>query len=146
MPLKKKDVFLVLGGSPAMHTSETIENRRRMHMYWLMCIPMRICIALVAFWLTSLPDQHGRIVYWLVGGYASITTLGFTYSAIKKNTRGGLGGVIWWSRVRIVHIMVWVVTAALCFHQVRGAGAFLFLDAFLGISVGCAHYCYGAEF
>ena len=146
MPLEKKRVFLVLGDSPVIDTSETIDNRRRMNTFWLMCIPIRICIALAAFWLTSLPEKYGRGVYWLVGGYASITTLGFTYSAIRQNTRGGLGGVIWWSRVRIVHIVVWMTTAALCFYQLRGAGAFLFIDVFIGISVGFAHYCYSAEF
>lgn len=116
----------------------------RFYAFWWYCIPIRIAIGALATYLTLLEQDYP---FWSVGIYATLTASGFLINSVltwmRLKRRGGLGGHIWWNRVRVVHIFLWGLCAALSFSKVRGAGSLLLIDAVVGIVSGILHFSFG---
>lgn len=110
-------------------------------LFWTVCIPVRLGVAAAAL----------AIGHWaprwlpLVAVYAAATALGFAYNAALtlagRKRRGGLGGLVWWARVRWVHLALWAAAAALAFRRAVpwGPGALLALDVVVGAVAGALH-------
>lgn len=116
------------------------EARRLARLFWGVCIPVRIAVGVIALVaglympLYALP---------LLALYTGATTLGFLHNAALalrgQKSRGVFGGIVWWNRVRWVHIALWATTCVLAMAKIRWAAALLLVDAFIGIAAGYVH-------
>lgn len=110
--------------------------------FWLSCIPVRLCVGALALFLTL---GHRDIAFYTVGVIAGVVATGFAVKGYLSHTHGAFGGRVWWKRARLVHSMLWMLCAVLCFVRVRGAGALLLLDAAMGSVFGVLHFRYGLD-
>ena len=64
-----------------------------------------------------------------MGAATAAVVLGFAAAVVETllgyKTHGGLGGVVWWSRVRFVHMALYAACSVSAFFQKEWAGAFL---------------------
>ena len=117
-----------------------METGTRKLLFWLACLPLRAAVAVLAV-LVSYRVPEGPL---MVGTYAALTTSGFVWNAVLqqvgRKTRGGLGGEIWWTRWRLVHIVTWAACAIGLFLGQREASFLLALDVVLAAAAGAVHY------
>lgn len=117
------------------------DETTRHALFWDVCIPVRLGVAAVALVIGYLVPR------WLsfVAIYATITALGFAYNAALtlagRKRYGGLGGLVWWSEVRWLHLILWSTTAVFASYRVSWAGGVLVADAFVGVLAGVIHFC-----
>ena len=120
-------------------------DRRRKLLFYAVCLPVRFLIAILGLLLV----QVDSFFYAAFSVYCFATAIGFGVAiglwACKGRNTGGLGGRIWWNRVRIVHTVLWV-TAGILFAVRAPGGVVLLADALVGLGVGIAHHTAGIDF
>ena len=113
--------------------------------FWSICIPVRICIGIIATLLSFHEDSNAFII---LGAYATITAGGFALNIARSLTgskkKGGLGGTVWWTKARFVHFLNWTICAVLSFLRIQWSGIPLLVDAVFGILVGILHLKFNA--
>lgn len=115
-------------------------------LFWFVCVPVRTLLGGVAL-VTGLrfPD----IALPLLAVYTAVTSSGFLYNAILslrgQKTEGGLGGSVWWNRIRWLHILTWASSCTLAALAVPWAGALLLVDACFAIVAGVAHFKFNKQ-
>lgn len=124
---------------------DAVDPRTRLRLFWTVCVPVRVGVATAALVVGAYAPHLLRYV----GVYAALTAAGFAWNAARacaggKRT-GGFGGVVWWTRLRYVHVALWATCAALALQRVRWAGAFLAADALLGALAGALHFFHSPE-
>lgn len=114
------------------------EQRRRL--FWSACIPLRLILGVLALFAT-LPASR-RAASLVVGTASLVGAAGFLIfaTALRHRERGVLGGPVWWTRSRLVHLVLWLACGALCVADVRGAGLLLVVDALVGAVAGLWHF------
>mgnify|MGYP004021921481 CR=1 FL=1 len=102
---------------------------------WLVCIPTRVAIASLALWILVRNPPPPVWVRYTVAGYAGWTALGFwTQAIVVRPTVGGFGGIVWWSRVRWIHALLWTTATILLATSEKWWGSVpLFVDVLVGI-------------
>ena len=109
-------------------------------LFWSVCIPVRIGIALLALTET--------VFLPLLGVLFLAAACGFAYHIIehisgRAGPLGGLGGKRWWVRTRVLHFGLWSIAAAFALVNDVRAGYVLFVDVALGMFVGFLRYALG---
>jgi hypothetical protein len=118
-------------------TELTDDDRRRI--FWWYCMPLRASIAFVVTLAGLYPP-----VLPFVAVYTVVTSLEYAYytavwlAGIERI--GGNGGVVWWNKVRVVHLGMFVATTWLLLHSVRWAGVVLVADTVLATGMGLWRY------
>lgn len=120
-----------------------MDDSTRARLFWLACIPLRLSIGATVLYLGyRLPH-----IFPFVAIYTAATVFGFAHNLLRTidgtKTTGGLGGRVWWVRMRIVHMLAWLTCTVLILLQVEWAGAVLVLDALAGVAAGIAHFRFG---
>ena len=111
----------------------------RLRLFLLVCVPVR-----AGFGAAVLLLPRAALPY--AGAVAAAIALGFVSSIARGRAgtlvHGGFGGVVWWARLRPVHLVAWAAAAALLFARAPQpyAGLVLLADALLGALAGAAHY------
>ena len=111
-------------------------QKRNMHMFWTICIPLRLGIGTSTFIFGYIIPNF--VLYLSI--YTGITTLGFISSIFGKRTHGGFGGKIWWSNYRYVHVLWWCLATVFGGLNYKWSGVFLLVDALFATVVGISHY------
>ena len=120
-------------------------NNCRPYLFWFACIPIRTTIALTIIWI----GLYAKRWLYLAGIYLILTGVGFIYNIIltcmKRKEYGGLGGKVWWVRMRYLHGVFWIAAAVSAFlHQVW-TGYILVLDVMVAGIAGSIHYLLNAS-
>ena len=105
-----------------------MENRTRIVLFWGLCIPLRLGLALV-------PTVLNGTQYYYLGTMVCAMAVGTLYLAFtnsRLHAHGG-GGNTWWAPFRFVHGFLLLAAAVYLFRQDRMAYAPLLLDALLGM-------------
>lgn len=109
-------------------------------LFWLGCIPLRLLLSSLVLWIGIVKPQ----LLMLFGVYAAVTATGFGINVIraaKGNKQvGGLGGTIWWTHMRYVHIILWTCASILAFYEWKYVGLVFACDAFIGSLAGGFHH------
>tara|TARA_B110000046_G_scaffold78194_1_gene86320 strand:+ start:1004 stop:1393 length:390 start_codon:yes stop_codon:yes gene_type:complete len=123
-----------------MDAEDAVDPDTRRRLFWAVCVPVRVGLATGALVIGARAPQ--LLLY--VGIYAALTAAAFAVNAMRAHAggkrTGGLGGAVWWARMRYVHVVLWAACAALALRRVRWAGAVLAVDAFAGAAAGALHY------
>lgn len=108
----------------------------RARLYWLVCLPVRVGIAIAVVALSRL--HPGALP--LLGLLLLLPTVGFAVqSVLGGRERGAFGGPAWWARARPAHAALYAASSALCFWgKGTAAGLALLADAGLGVALGVA--------
>ena len=116
----------------------------RFHLFWMVCIPVRVLIGAIAVVLTLIIND---VAFYFVGACSALVAIGFAanilLTLVGYKTKGVLGGRVWWKRARFVHCVLWGVCAALCFLRVPACGTILLFDALLGALFGVLRFALG---
>lgn len=115
---------------------------------WLLfgiCLPLRLILGVVALVVSaSEAMDDAAALRGVVSGLAFLVAVGFLSQAYEQHrgrkTHGFAGGVVWWKRARFVHALLWTVYGVLVLARQRVAGAALFADAWLGVTLSAMHY------
>lgn len=111
----------------------------RMKLFLVGCISARIMIAVVAKYI-------GEKANWalpLLGGIAMLPAIGFIGQFIfglRETGRGATGGKIWWSNMRPIHGVMFLLFAMFAFRRKPFAWRVLFIDALIGLVAWVRHY------
>lgn len=101
----------------------------RFVLFLLFCIPSRIAISYI---VRMTPKK------WLplVGTIALISAIAFAFlyfTGVRTSGFETFGKPIWWNELRIVHSMLYMLTALYAFQRKQHAWIPLFVDAWLGL-------------
>lgn len=113
-----------------------MNRRQRIALFFLVCIPVRTLLTLLAFFLCDAP----RGVLFAFSFYCTFVSLSFLGQMYRRPTVGGFGGPVWWSENRIVHVVMYLLTALLVHVRCDYAWIPLMADVFLGLVAGIHHY------
>ena len=93
-------------------------------LFWLLCIPLRLLIA----WIVA---YHGKKEMALA---AFLIVVGFMMKVIESPGKGFFGGKTWWTELRKLHVLTWLIAALLLVtDKYYYAGVTLLLDAVVGM-------------
>jgi len=96
-------------------------------LFYFACIPFRV---LLGFFITTF---YYRDSVHIVGTIVAIViATGFIRKILTRPKTGFFGGVVWWQRLRYMHVVVWYTVAALIFNKIPWAGWVIVLDAIPG--------------
>ena len=103
-----------------------MEDIDRFRMFWCVCIPVRFEIGIIALYISY---RVPELLPFVGAPATAAVVLGFAAAVVETllgyKTHGGLGGVVWWSRVRFVHMALYAACSVSAFFQKEWAGAFL---------------------
>ena len=105
------------------------------------CIPARICLALIAKYLSSVSSSY----YKLFGYILLLPAFGFLFLFFTGKRQGvGLetqGGLIWWNKFRLLHGLIYLLFSynAIFNPTFKSAYLFLLFDAFMGLVLFLLH-------
>ncbi len=109
--------------------SDSDDSRARL--FWTVCIPLRVAIAIVALVLGAV----GEWTWLAVHGWIALAQLvGFAVAALRDPARGMLGGVVWWRGTRLGHVAVYVAFVVAALQRQWWAGFFLVVDVVVGVA------------
>lgn len=137
-----------------MADPQTAENQRLKWLFWQGCLPVRVLVVLViSSVLVTLTDEKGASrrsagQSW-VAIVLAVPAAGFMWNAVCVRPQvGGLGGVVWWSRVRWAHLAMWAVASATVWlgRKWYETTIVLLLDGLLGALMAYLHYECGCAF
>lgn len=121
-----------------------MDDAQRFWLFWLCCIPFRAAIAVGGLLLPTVDT----VFFLFYGIYCLLTSVGLTTNVLlwcsgNASGVGGLGGRVWWARVRVVHAALWL-SAALAFAAHGPGGWILVADVIVGALAGFLH-AFGVE-
>jgi hypothetical protein len=105
------------------------------------CIPARICLALLAKYLSSVSSSY----YKLFGYILLLPAFGFLYLFFTGKRQGvgpeTQGELIWWNKFRLLHGLIYLLFSynAIFNPTFKSAYLFLLLDAFIGLVLFLLH-------
>jgi hypothetical protein len=114
---------------------------QRFWVFWFVCIPVRLAIAVFT---QLMPTCHGACK-WIVPVPYLIIGLGFFKNACTGKEIGFFGGRAWWASYRPVHGLLWfgagiLILGAHIFDETYvPAAVLLYLDVAFGIIVRIYH-------
>ena len=118
-------------------------ERRRIVLFWCGCIPVRI---LLAHLISITPDTLSPFVS-LLSVSISITFL-MNIVRAKRGTKkiGGLGGQVWWTRLRFIHALSYGLIAYFLFQMEQETASIIaYVDVCVAIVAGVVHYTLGYD-
>lgn len=100
------------------------------------CIPIRLALALLAYLIP--------VKYLPIMGYiALLPAIGFLgqYAlGLRKTGKGFAGGDIWWTQMRPIHGVLYLLFALYAIRGHTFAWSILLIDALVGFTAGLYHY------
>ncbi len=111
----------------------------RMKLFLIGCIGVRLAISLLAKYI-------GEKMNWALpylGIVALIPAIGFIGQFIfrlRETGRGATGGKIWWSNMRPIHGVMFLLFAMFAFRRKPFAWRVLLIDALIGFVAWFRHY------
>ena len=107
------------------------------------CIPARLCLALLAKYLSS--SSSYSYYYKLFGYILLLPAFGFLYLFFTGKRQGvgpeTQGELIWWNKFRILHGLIYLLFSynAIFNQTFKSAYLFLLFDAFMGLVLFLLH-------
>jgi len=102
--------------------------QKRMLLFLLACIPVRILLALLPLYIdTSYLRYYGLLLL--------IPTIGFLYlyfNNARLNAPEG-GGITWWAEYRLIHGLLYLSATIMAFQEKKLAWVPLTIDVILGL-------------
>ena len=120
-------------------------DNQRILLFLIACIPIRFLIVGIAFYLSyktptmshnnTMMDTLFNINLIKNAFYfiTSIIGLGFIVTFISKKEYGAFGGKVWWSYLRIIHGMNYLLYTYLAMNNYNNAFLILLFDVLIGI-------------
>lgn len=108
----------------------------RAWLFWLVCLPIRVGLAVGALLLARLKPAGLPFL----GAALLLPAAGFAVQALLGGfrSRGGFGGPVWWADARAAHAAVYFAAAVLCFWEGKAAALVLLADAALAAALAIA--------
>lgn len=132
-------------------------EKRRLATFFLICIPFRIALAVLAWWLGEIGDgnviagDRNPFVVWLIGnwtryGLAIFTGLaglgmilmGYLRSTGRRANHGFAGGEVYWNSY--AHGTLYLLFTVLFLARVKYAYLVLVADVIYGVVTAVNHY------
>lgn len=102
-------------------------------LYYLICIPVRLLLALLAYYYHNKFIQNILVIFTCLGG------LGFLYLYITNSrSKGAFGQKVWWNHLRLIHGILFISYAIFSKQESlcsRYAFIFLLIDVLISIVV-----------
>jgi len=112
---------------------------KRMKLFLIGCIGVRLAISLLAKYI-------GEKMNWALpylGLIALIPVMGFIGQflfGLRERGRGFAGGKIWWSDMRAIHGVLYLLFAMFAIRKKQFAWRVLLIDVLIGLSAWFRHY------
>lgn len=103
-----------------------MDTRTRNLLFFLVCIPLRVGIALAA----SVYAIDYPIASAVLGGLVAVS---FMYKAITQDTIGVFGGNAWWAEMRLAHATLYAAFAGMALMGEPASFVPLVLDVAMGV-------------
>jgi hypothetical protein len=104
--------------------------------FFILCLGVRLCIALIAKNLSTKALKLSAFPALLLG----ISFISLYLFDLRKNGIEA-GGKIWWNSLRPVHGMLFVLYSIYAFKGEKNAYIVLLLDVFIGLLAWINKYC-----
>lgn len=98
-----------------------------------MCMIVRGLIAFIAFLLSQDIVDDCLTKLRIMGMFAILPALGWTFLLLMNSRSSFFGGQVWWFWLRIVHILLYLTFAYLAVHGIGLAWIALAVDALVGL-------------
>ena len=98
-----------------------------------MCMIVRGLIAFIAFLLSQDIVDDCLTKLRIMGMFAILPALGWTFLLLMNSRSSFFGGEVWWFWLRIVHILLYLTFSYLAVHGIGLAWVALALDALVGL-------------
>lgn len=113
---------------------------QRKNLFRFVCIPIRLLFAWLAVLIAKENDADAT-ASWILCIVLILMSAGMFYRALEQCTSmqedgvqlGGLGGPVWWSWLRFVHIAIFVSAVVLIQLEVNYGAAVLFASPAIGL-------------
>lgn len=107
-------------------------------LFYLLCIPIRLILAYVAYKLDKMPPvlQYSFIILTTaIGlGFWSIYLNGWRKTGLETG-----GKPIWWNNLRPIHGSLYLLYAGLALSGVKNAWVVLLIDVIIGFAASARH-------
>lgn len=111
----------------------------RMRLFLVGCMSARVIISIIAKYV-------GYNMNWampLLGAIALLPATGFIVQfvfGLRETGRGAAGGKIWWTNMRPIHGVMYLLFAMFAFRKKPFAWRVLLVDALIGLLAWVHHY------
>lgn len=102
-------------------------------LYLLVCIPVRIGIAIGAKYIPVNYLPLASIVAFIT----SFLWLWKFFNNKQGKSKGAFGQIVWWNNMRMVHALIWIAFGILALFKNKYAYLLLLLDVFVGLGGWC---------
>lgn len=105
--------------------------------FLLLCIPLRIILAIIPFYLD-------KKYFHFYGIFLSLIMISFFYlyfNNLRLNASEG-GGTTWWADFRLIHASLYMCACIYAFQRKRIAWVPMIIDVLLGIVLFLHHHFY----
>ena len=121
-----------------------MKDSDRLLLFLTVCLPVRMLIALSVLFIGYRDVEHEDstlrvITAVLLGVVAAGLGSNVLRNAISPITHGNLGGPVW-SRLRVLHTLLWATAAILLAAGIPAAGFVLVADMCIAAGAGWVHY------
>lgn len=114
---------------PFNHT-EVFSKKKRFFYFLMLCIPLRIILAVIPLYINTDFLPYYSIVLFLI-------SIGFLYNYFNNSRLHAPegGGYTWWSEYRLIHGLLYMLSFIYALQKKRSASIPLFIDVIVGISL-----------
>ena len=103
-----------------------MKKTNRMLLFIFGCLSVRILFAYIA-------KNSSNNQLYLLGILGLIVGISFFYQSLKNKKIGFFGGKTWWSNMRNVHGVLWIIFGMLAINSNKKAYIALVVDVIIGI-------------
>lgn len=115
----------------------TDPDTRRRIVFLLVCIPVRITLTTLTYWICVAPSWARHTL----AGFFAYVSIGFVGQIYRNAQIGGFGGQVWWRWNRYLHAPLYALAIVLLYTRCAFAWIPLLIDVTLALSTGVDHHC-----
>ena len=110
-----------------------MNKKNRMLLFFFGCVIARLAFIYIAKIVNIKKLKLLGVVGLLIG-------FSFIYQSIKNKKKGAFGGYAWWSSLRNIHSILWILFGILALNKIKKAYMVLIIDLSIGIIAFIHHY------
>tara|TARA_B100000902_G_scaffold369647_1_gene394054 strand:+ start:382 stop:741 length:360 start_codon:yes stop_codon:yes gene_type:complete len=112
-----------------------VSINQRMYLFLLGCIPMRICLAILPYYIDTAYLPYFGILLLII----AICFLSLYFKKLRLNAFEG-GGITWWADLRLLHGFLYLCASIYAFQEKLLSVVPLTIDVILGFLIFIYHH------